>query len=101
MMDLSPRQICRRSDNKRDDAFYRTVHVPSLLNTINQNWNKLIIQFFSEENLNDIVYREAIALGNLSAILAVRKLISPIKWLCFIVCSTYDAMTTILGHWLQ
>ena len=85
----------------RGEAFYRTVHVPSLFTSLKQNWHKLIIQFFAEENLNDIVYREAIALGKLDSILATRKLVSPIKWLCFIVYSTYDAITRALEHGLQ
>ena len=85
----------------REEAFYQAVHAPSLLNTLEQNYNKLIIQFFAEENLSDIVYREAIALGDLSSILVLRKLISPIKWLCFIVCSVNDMLTTAFVHWLQ
>ncbi|MFJ1268842.1 hypothetical protein ACD661_09770 [Legionella lytica] len=85
----------------RGEAFYRTVYEPSLFNTLKQNWYQLIIQFFAEEELNDIVYREAIALGKWDSILASRKLASPIKWLCFMVCSAYDAMTAVLGHWLQ
>ena len=85
----------------RDEAFYKTVHAPSLFNTIKQEMNKLIIQFFGEEDLNDIIYREAIALGNLNFILASRKLFSPIKWLGFVVCATYDALTTGLTYGLQ
>lgn len=85
---------------RRSEAFYQTISEPSLSRTLYQDWNKLVLQLFAEENLDDITYREAIALGNLWPILAVRKLLSPLKWLCFLVFSAYNLLTTVLSHFL-
>lgn len=86
---------------RRDEAFYQVSNAPSLFNILYQDWNKLVIQLFAEENLDDITYREAIALGNLWPILAVRKLLSPLKWLCLIVSGTYNLLTTIPSYFIR
>ena len=82
----------------RTEAFYQFTTAPSLFKKINYEWNTLVTQLFAEENLDDITYREAIALGLFHQILATRKLLSPIKWLCLIVCGLYNLLTTTASH---
>jgi hypothetical protein len=45
---------------------------------------KLIIRLFGEELLDDFKYREALAFGDLLPILAMRKMLSPVKWIAAI-----------------
>jgi hypothetical protein len=46
-----------------------------------QEWNKKMLKLFAEELYHDFEYRNAIASGISLHLLAVRKLLSPIKWL--------------------
>lgn len=68
-------------DQNRGSAYRQITEYPELKTTLTHEWNRLIVALFAEENLDDIRYREAIALGHYQDILALRKLISPLKWL--------------------
>jgi hypothetical protein len=46
-----------------------------------QEWNKKMLRLFAEELHHDFEYRNAIASGVPLHLLAIRKLLSPIKWL--------------------
>ncbi len=67
----------------------------SLKTILIQGLRELIVRLFAEEYLNDFQYRHALATGELYAILATRKLFSPIKWIVaalnlinLIICSS-------------
>ena len=84
----------------RVEAFYDITQESLLTIKVYQEWNKLVVQLFAEENLDDITYREAIALGELGHILALRKLLSPLKWLALLYCGLYNLISTTMEHYL-
>lgn len=86
-------------DSNRLHQFSQLQESPSLWDSIYFDWNQLLVKHFAEENLDDITYREAIMLGHYSHILALRKLISPLKWLSFLTCSLYDLLTITMMHY--
>lgn len=86
---------------KRQEAFYQFLQAPSLGDTLYRDWNTLVVQLFAEENLDDITYREAMALGEFSSILATRKLVSPIKWFSLGINGAYNVITAVLAHFSQ
>ena len=88
-------------NNNRVEALREATESPSLWNSIYTDWNQLIVKHFGEENLDDATYREAIMLGYYSHILALRKLMSPLKWLSFLTCSLYNLVAITYSHYLS
>ncbi len=82
----------------RTEAFHHFTVTPSLLKKIEYACNTLVIQLFAEENLDDITYREAIALGLFRHLLVTGKLVSPLKWICLILCGAYNVLTEVATY---
>ncbi len=59
-----------------------------------REWRLLIVQLFAEEYLDDFLYRQALATGDLWPILATRKLLSPVKWIAAILNSPYLVLSS-------
>ncbi len=74
-------------------------------NKISYFWRTNMLTLFGEELLDDLVYREAIALGNWYPVLAYRKLFNPIKLCAAVILTliaplkaTYIQMQVMLSH---
>lgn len=50
-----------------------------------QIWRTNMLEIFGEEMLDDFSYREAIGFGQWSSVLALRKLVNPVKWVAAII----------------
>lgn len=71
----------------RADALLYQQRKQTIRERMIHEWKVLVIRLFAEEYLDDFQYRDALANGDFSSILAIRKLLTPIKWLALITAS--------------
>ncbi len=86
---LSLAQELERRQSKinvaRGDALVHQEIEAGIGEFLEREWRMLLIRLFAEEYLDDFQYRHALAFGDLLSILAIRKIISPLKWIAAIV----------------
>lgn len=73
-------------------------HQASFWRKYQHEWRKLMISLFAEEYLDDFQYQQAIATGRLGSILALRKVLSPVKLLVAIINSVILAVRLFSQH---
>lgn len=61
-----------------------------------ENYNRLVVELFAKENLDDVYYGEAISLGLYPRILSREKLMWPFKWLCLVLNGSITLITDVL-----
>lgn len=94
-------------DGAMDEILYRHPQYceqrenETLLNQITRTIRELTLKLYGEEFLNDFIYRDALATGNLGPILATRKLLSPIKALAFMVNGAFLILSTSFQYYCK
>jgi hypothetical protein len=85
------KRIPELNANRAEYLFMQEKEPP--LKTYKREWRTLMLTLYGEEYLDDFQYRQAIATGELSSLLAVRKLLSPFKLLAALANSIILALS--------